>query len=141
MIEMFDSNNMRPEEAKKAFTLSFVQKLIGLFYSEDAAERDLLKTLLHRVYGKFINLRAKIRQIIKYTFIEVMQTRENCPGLGQILDLLSSIVNGYATPIKDEHKLFLREALIPLIKLPNLIQFERQLKSCLFIFSFKDTDW
>lgn len=57
-----------------------------------------------------------------------------------MLDLLTSIVNGYATPLKQEHKNFLSEALIPLIKLPNLAQFEDKLKSTLYNYAFKDTE-
>ena len=38
--------------------------MIELFASEDPREREYLKTILHRIYGRFMPLRALIRQSI-----------------------------------------------------------------------------
>ncbi len=43
-------------------------KLLELFDSEDPRERDFLKTILHRIYGKFLGLRAYIRRQINNIF-------------------------------------------------------------------------
>lgn len=43
-------------------------KLLELFDSEDPRERDFLKTTLHRIYGKFLGLRAYIRKQINNIF-------------------------------------------------------------------------
>ena len=43
-------------------------QLLDLFDSEDPRERDFLKTILHRVYGKFLGLRAYIRKHISHIF-------------------------------------------------------------------------
>jgi serine/threonine-protein phosphatase 2A regulatory subunit B' len=43
-------------------------KLLDLFDSEDPRERDFLKTTLHRIYGKFLGLRAYIRKQINNIF-------------------------------------------------------------------------
>jgi len=43
-------------------------QLLDLFDSEDPRERDFLKTILHRIYGKFLNLRAFIRKNINHLF-------------------------------------------------------------------------
>lgn len=40
---------------------SFIAQFLELFDSEDPRERDYLKTILHRVYGKFMKLRPYIR--------------------------------------------------------------------------------
>jgi len=42
---------------------------LDLFDSEDPRERDFLKTILHRVYGKFLGLRAFIRKQINNIFL------------------------------------------------------------------------
>jgi serine/threonine-protein phosphatase 2A regulatory subunit B' len=39
---------------KKYIDNVFVLKLLELFDSEDPRERDYLKTILHRIYGKFM---------------------------------------------------------------------------------------
>ncbi len=46
-------------------------QLLDLFDSEDPRERDFLKTILHRIYGKFLGLRAYIRKQINNTFYKV----------------------------------------------------------------------
>jgi len=51
---------------------SFVQ-LLELFDSEDPRERDFLKTILHRIYGKFLGLRAYIRKQINNIFYRWLQ--------------------------------------------------------------------
>ncbi len=43
-------------------------QLLDLFDSEDPRERDFLKTTLHRIYGKFLGLRAHIRKQINNIF-------------------------------------------------------------------------
>lgn len=43
-------------------------QLLELFDSEDPRERDFLKTTLHRIYGKFLGLRAFIRKQINNIF-------------------------------------------------------------------------
>jgi serine/threonine-protein phosphatase 2A regulatory subunit B' len=39
-----------------------VKNYLELFDSEDPRERDYLKTILHRIYGKFLGLRANIKE-------------------------------------------------------------------------------
>lgn len=43
-------------------------QLLDLFDSEDPRERDFLKTILHRIYGKFLGLRAYVRRQINNIF-------------------------------------------------------------------------
>jgi len=47
-------------------------KLLDLFDSEDPRERDFLKTILHRIYGKFLGLRAFIRKQINNIFLRFL---------------------------------------------------------------------
>ena len=44
-------------------------QILELFDSEDPRERDCLKTVLHRIYGKFLGLRAFIRKQINNIFL------------------------------------------------------------------------
>jgi len=48
--------------------LVWTMQLLELFDSEDPRERDFLKTILHRIYGKFLGLRAYIRKQINNMF-------------------------------------------------------------------------
>ena len=65
-----ESPDFQPSVAKKYITVSFVQQLLQLFASDDPRERCSLKTLLHRIYGKFLGLRPVIRRHINYIFLE-----------------------------------------------------------------------
>ena len=47
-------------------------QLLELFDSEDPRERDFLKTVLHRIYGKFLGLRAFIRKQINNIFLRFL---------------------------------------------------------------------
>ena len=47
-------------------------QLLELFDSEDPRERDFLKTTLHRIYGKFLGLRAHIRKQINNIFYRLV---------------------------------------------------------------------
>lgn len=48
-------------------------QLLDLFDSEDPRERDFLKTVLHRIYGKFLGLRAFIRKQINNIFLRLVK--------------------------------------------------------------------
>lgn len=56
-------------------------QLLDLFDSEDPRERDFLKTILHRIYGKFLGLRAYIRRQINNIFYRQELRRTNPPLL------------------------------------------------------------
>jgi len=101
------SNDVDPKIAKRFVDANFVLKLLELFDSEDPRERDYLKTILHRVYGKFMALRSFIRRAIQHVFFKVIYECEIHNGVGELLEILGSIINGFALPLKDEHKDFL----------------------------------
>lgn len=50
-----------------------------------------------------------------------------------------SIINGFQTPLKEEHKQFLRRVLLPLHKSPTMSHFHAQLTYCTTEFIKKDS--
>jgi serine/threonine-protein phosphatase 2A regulatory subunit B' len=132
------SNNVDPKIAKRFVDQSFMMKLLELFDSEDPRERDYLKTILHRIYGKFMALRSFIRRAIQHVFFKVIYECETHNGVGELLEILGSIINGFALPLKDEHKDFLTKALIPLHKVKSLASFNQQLSYCMAQYVEKD---
>jgi len=52
-------------------------QLLELFDTEDPRERDFLKTVLHRIYGKFLGLRAFIRKQINNIFLRFVWKKIN----------------------------------------------------------------
>ncbi|GCC42974.1 hypothetical protein chiPu_0027015, partial [Chiloscyllium punctatum] len=68
-LRFLESPDFQPAIAKRYIDQRFVLQLLELFDSEDPRERDFLKTVLHRVYGKFLGLRAFIRKQITNIFL------------------------------------------------------------------------
>ncbi|CAH8354763.1 unnamed protein product [Eruca vesicaria subsp. sativa] len=124
--------------AKRYIHHSFVLKLLDLFDSEDPREREYLKTILHRIYGKFMVHRPFIRKAINNIFYRFIYETERHSGIGELLEILGSIINGFALPMKEEHKLFLIRVLIPLHKPKPIAIYHQQLSYCIVQFVEKD---
>ncbi|KAM4043643.1 serine/threonine-protein phosphatase 2A 56 kDa regulatory subunit alpha isoform [Anomaloglossus baeobatrachus] len=116
-----------------------IRMLLELFDSEDPRERDFLKTVLHRIYGKFLGLRAFIRKQINNIFLRFIYETEHFNGVAELLEILGSIINGFALPLKAEHKQFLMKVLIPMHTARGLALFHAQLAYCVVQFLEKDT--
>eukprot|EP00252_Welwitschia_mirabilis_P003528 TRINITY_DN1358_c0_g3_i1.p1 TRINITY_DN1358_c0_g3~~TRINITY_DN1358_c0_g3_i1.p1 ORF type:complete len:538 (-),score=77.74 TRINITY_DN1358_c0_g3_i1:276-1889(-) len=132
------STDTDPKVAKRYIDHSFVLKLLELFDSEDPREREYLKTILHRIYGKFMVHRPFIIKAINNIFYRFVMETERHSGIGELLEILGSIINGFALPMKEEHKLFLVRALIPLHKPKGVAIYHQQLSYCITQFVDKD---
>uniref|UniRef100_A0A8C8JNM5 Serine/threonine protein phosphatase 2A regulatory subunit n=1 Tax=Oncorhynchus tshawytscha TaxID=74940 RepID=A0A8C8JNM5_ONCTS len=118
-LRFLESPDFQPNIAKKYIDQKFVMQLLDLFDSEDPRERDFLKTTLHRIYGKFLGLRP-----ISFFYTE------HHNGIAELLEILGSIINGFALPLKEEHKIFLLKVLLPLHKVKSLSVYHPQVSSC-----------
>lgn len=79
-LRCLESPDFTPSLVKKYIDQKFVLQLLELFDSEDPRERDLLKTTLHRIYGKFLGLRAFIRKQINNIFYRFVYETERHNG-------------------------------------------------------------
>ncbi|XP_041969833.1 serine/threonine-protein phosphatase 2A 56 kDa regulatory subunit gamma isoform-like [Aricia agestis] len=137
-LRLLESPDFQPNVAKKYIDQKFVLQLLELFDTEDPRERDFLKTTLHRIYGKFLVLRAYIRKQINNVFYRFIYETEHHNGIAELLEILGSIINGFALPLKEEHKLFLLRVLLPLHKVKSLSVYHPQLAYCVVQFLEKD---
>eukprot|EP00794_Sanderia_malayensis_P019980 gene19980-21938_t len=137
-LRFLESSDYQPNVAKKYIDQSFISQLLELFDSEDPRERDFLKTILHRIYGKFLGLRAFIRRQINHIFYRFIYETEKHNGIAELLEVLGSIINGFALPLKEEHKVFLLKVLLPLHKVKQLSMHHPQLAYCVVQFLEKD---
>lgn len=67
-----------------------------------------------------------------------MHFRHN--GIAELLEILGSIINGFAIPLKKEHILFLEKALIPLHKPRAVAIYHPQLSYCISQYVEKDPE-
>ncbi|KAL3332731.1 hypothetical protein AABB24_033002 [Solanum stoloniferum] len=138
LLRFVASSETDAKLAKRYIDHSFVLRLLELFDSEDQREREYLKTILHRVYGKFMVHRPFIRKAINNIFYRFIFETEKHNGIAELLEILGSIINGFALPLKEEHKLFLVRALIPLHKPKCVAMYHQQLMYCITQFVEKD---
>lgn len=138
LLRFVASSETDAKLAKRYIDHSFVLRLLDLFDSEDQREREYLKTVLHRIYGKFMVHRPFIRKAINNIFYRFIFETERHNGIAELLEILGSIINGFALPLKEEHKLFLVRALIPLHKTKSVSMYHQQLSYCITQFVEKD---
>ncbi|XAR68126.1 hypothetical protein NMG60_11003142 [Bertholletia excelsa] len=138
LLRFVASSETDAKLAKRYIDHSFVLRLLDLFDSEDPREREYLKTILHRIYGKFMVHRPFIRKAINNIFYTFIFETEKHNGIAELLEILGSIINGFALPLKEEHKLFLVRALIPLHKSKGVGMYHQQLSYCITQFVEKD---
>lgn len=137
-IRLIESPTFNANIARKHIDQTFVHKLLVLFDVEDPRERDMVKTAMHRIYGKFLHLRAFIRKAMRHIFYEFVYEGER-HNIAEMLEILGSVVNGFAVPLREEHKMFLERTLIPLHKNRLLPVYYQQLSLCIVQFAEKDS--
>jgi serine/threonine-protein phosphatase 2A regulatory subunit B' len=62
LLKFIMSPHIKADSLAKFLNKSFIKNYLELFDSEDPRERDYLKTILHRIYGKFLALRPNIKE-------------------------------------------------------------------------------
>lgn len=134
------SSEVNAKVVKRFLDQEFCAQLIELFDSEDPRERDYLKTILHRIYGKFMSHRSFIRKTISNVFYRFIYETETHNGIGELLEILGSIINGFAMPLKKEHLKFLSRALIPLHVPKCMNLYHQQLSYCVVQYIEKEPD-
>ncbi|THD23786.1 Serine/threonine-protein phosphatase 2A 56 kDa regulatory subunit beta isoform [Fasciola hepatica] len=138
-LRFVSSPDFQPILGKKYINQEFLTQFVQLFHSEDPREREYVKTILHRIFGKLINLRSFIRRLIDYVFLKFVYEEDKHRGIGELLDIMDSIIHGFQVPLKDEHKAFLRRVLLPLHKARSYGAFNQQLTNCVTEFIRKDS--
>ena len=116
----------------------FVQEFLELFDSEEGVERDYLKNILHKLYAKLVPRRKMIRKAINEWFFELIHETHKFNGAAELLDILASIISGFAVPLRDEHVIFFKNVIIPLHKVQTWSEFFEQLLRCSMLFLTKD---
>ncbi|KAF7074030.1 hypothetical protein CFC21_078941 [Triticum aestivum] len=114
----------------------FLTALLALFASEDPRERDRLKTAYHQLYAKLTPERAFMRRSMAAALLA--SVHECGGGVAELLEICGSIINGFAVPLKEEHRGFLLRVLLPLHRARWLHAYHRQLVYCVLQFVHKE---
>ncbi|KAJ3692831.1 hypothetical protein LUZ60_011926 [Juncus effusus] len=136
--------NLDPKSMKiNGINRAFLSNLAVRFQSEDSLERERLKNIYHLLYTKLMHERCFMRKCMNNTLLQF--ALESCNnekhfGIKELLEIYGSIINGFAVPLKEEHKIFLKKVLVPLHKPKTLGFYHKQLSYCMMEFVKKDTD-
>ncbi|KAI6045421.1 protein phosphatase 2A regulatory B subunit [Pisolithus marmoratus] len=125
-LRFVESPDFNTNLAKRYIDQTFVLNLLELFDSEDPRERDFPENYFA----------PHLRKIPQPPCIYSPTERHN--GIAELLEILGSIINGFALPLKDEHKIFLTRVLLPLHKVKSLCLYHPQLAYCVVQFLEKD---
>ena len=79
-----------------------------------------------------------IRKAINECFFSLIHETHKFNGAAELLDILASIISGFAVPLRDEHVIFFKNVIIPLHKVQTCSQFYEQLLRCSMLFLTKD---
>ncbi len=123
---------------KHYVTNRFIQEFLQRFESEEPKEREYLKNILHRLYAKLVPRRKMIRKAITDCFYTLIHENFKFNGAPELLDILASIISGFAVPLRDEHVYFFKTVIIPLHKVQTCQKFHNELLRCSMLFVSKD---
>ena len=101
------NKHMNPKECKKYINTSFIDDLFKQLHHPDERIREGLKTIIHQFYVKFVGHRTFIRKSMRNLILTFVYEDESYRGIPHLLQVLSSIVSGFSTPLKNEHKVLL----------------------------------
>ncbi|KAE8735360.1 Serine/threonine protein phosphatase 2A 59 kDa regulatory subunit B' zeta isoform [Hibiscus syriacus] len=114
--------------------LLLVYDLLLRFISCTSLDAKVAKT----VYGKVMVHRPFVRNAVSNIIYRFVFETERHNGIAELLEIFGSIISGFAVPLKEEHKMFLWRALIPLHKPKAVVVYHQQLTFCVVQFIDKD---
>ena len=132
------NESVEVKQLKFYVTPKFVQEFLDLFDSEESVERDYLKNILHKLYAKvskdtlldnqicyfqLVPRRKMIRKAMNECFYTLIHETHKFNGAAELLDILASIISGFAVPLREEHVIFFKNVIIPLHKVQTCSQF------------------
>lgn len=137
-LRFVTNKELNSTNAAGIINAKLIPKLVGLFDSDDPRERDFLKTILQRIYSKFVSLRTCIRRTIQDSCYKASYENEMQNGISEQLEIMNNIINAFKVPLKAEHNDVLLKVLIPLHKTRSLPSYHQNLMACLKLFALKE---
>jgi len=137
-LTTLQSSSLDKELADRYITEDFLKQLIKLFESLDSREREMLQSLLYTIYCTMVFKRAFIRQEVRSVMLMSAEGVRSAHGISELLDLMSSVISGFALPIKQEHLDFLFKVLVPLHRPDSMPLYSETLSLCMVQFVERD---
>ena len=116
----------------------FIRGLLALFHSPETRELEYLKNIVHRLYAKLVSRRKMMRKCINNCLLSFLNEGYKFEGIVEILDILASIISGFAVPLREEHHDFFEKIILPLHKVQTSHLFFQSLQRCVMLFISKN---
>jgi hypothetical protein len=130
--------------ARTCLSNELIFGLLELFNTPDPRERDYLKTIVHHIYMKIPAARRFIRESIGNIFSTYLEAsainstlQKQHRGIPELLELVTSIIDGLQVPVKEEHWQYFEMQLLPLHRDSGLGTYQQQLHQCVGTFLLK----
>ena len=131
LLTILEHPDFQPDSLKTVINKQFASHLFCLFSSRDAGEREVVKTVLHRIYGTFPHLRRFLRMRISSLLLEVVyDPQSDQPGAGELLEVVTSILEGASLPLSQEQSHLVERVVLPLHRADTYTTFAPQLIHC-----------
>lgn len=137
-LQLIINESVDMKSLRSFISHKFIQEFLELFDSEEPKEREYLKNILHRLYAKLVPRRKMIRKAITDNFNTLIHETYKFNGTSELLDILASVISGFAVPLREEHVMFFHHIIIPLHKVQTCHKFHNELLRCSMLFLSKE---
>ncbi|CAG9314107.1 unnamed protein product [Blepharisma stoltei] len=124
---------------KSYLNYSFIQDLLEMLNTENFKEKKYVQVILVRLYAKVVPKRKLMRAVMENCLLEIIHEDREFEGTNELLEILASIISGFATPLKKDHAIFFIRVIIKLYKVENLESFYANLSRCTMMILSKDS--
>ena len=139
LLQLILSEHCDSKIFKPFITSDFMSEFLQLFDSNVNEEREVLKNILHKLYAKLVPRRKMIRKAITDLFHLLIHEIHKFNGTNELLDIMASIISGFAVPLREEHVIFFKNIIIPLHKVQTSNLYFDNLIRCSMLFLTKDS--
>lgn len=151
---IFEAKNLSMDNFESSRSMrSFFTVLVHQLFSCDEKKAEAITMLIYNLYSKNLFLRTELKNVLLNAVDEIniifikgiclqdgFEEAEYTRGLKFILQILSSIISGFAIPLYDYNVLMLKTYLLPLYKPKFLPLYQDSLHQCMINYVIKDND-
>jgi len=140
LLKIVINDSIDVKNLKMLVNINFIHNFIELLNSEEMREREYVKTILHRLYAKIIPRRKIIRKAMTDILLTMVHEDVKFNGANELLEIWSSLIGGFAVPLRAEHVKFFEDIIVPLHKVHNSQVFHEKLQRCSVLYIGKDPE-
>lgn len=140
LLAFLESDEFQVVVGRRYITEEFTGQIFDKLRSEDHRVRDAIKNIVHRIYSNIFDRRKYIKTCIMNVLLKFIYEKEVYAGINELMEMVTSIVNGFALPIRTENLIFIERVLIPLHSCQTITYFHDHVANCMAMLIAKQDD-